>query len=136
MPVLGVYPVPVIHEFNEVMGKIQQIEDESDFIGFRENGVAVILKDEGRRSEEELRQYRLLSDAYRHYRDHPGKPFFLVDTIIGFVELVDVVRDHDSRWAGAGDYHYLFANPSLLAQPITSVRGGNGVWEYSIPDEG
>jgi hypothetical protein len=38
--------------------------------------------------------------------------------IIGHVQLVGCVRDHPSRWASPGSWHWLIAEPVLLPEPV------------------
>jgi hypothetical protein len=48
--------------------------------------------------------------------------------IIGVVELVDVVRNHRSRWAEDGQWHWVLANPRRLREPIITLRGKTSLW--------
>jgi hypothetical protein len=49
--------------------------------------------------------------------------------IIGSVEIVDCVKDYDSKWAEPGLWHWVLKNPLLLKEPIP-CRGSLGLWEY------
>ncbi len=53
--------------------------------------------------------------------------------IIGFVELVDIVRDSTSRWAEPRCYHWVLTNPHAI-EPVPE-RGRLGLWtpEVGIP---
>lgn len=46
---------------------------------------------------------------------------------IGVVDLVDIVRDHDSRWAEPGAWHWILTNPRPLLAPIVA-KGQLGLW--------
>ena len=48
--------------------------------------------------------------------------------VLGTVELIDVVRDHDSVWAERGQWHWVLANPQPLAEPYAE-KGALGLWE-------
>ena len=44
-------------------------------------------------------------------------------SIIGYVDLVDIVTDSKSMWAEKGNYHWILKNPVLLKNPIINVKG-------------
>src|SRR5262249_18011402 len=46
--------------------------------------------------------------------------------ILGRIELVDILRDADSRWAVRGQFHWLLRRPRLLMRPVP-WRGGLGL---------
>ncbi|MFW5688240.1 MAG: hypothetical protein ACOC0E_09535 [Spirochaetota bacterium] len=134
MPDMSRYPVPVIHEFNDFMSRIQEMDASGRYIGIPDHGVRVELKNENAQSEEAVAEYSLLADVYAAYKRDPHAPFFHVKAIIGTVELVDVVEDSDSRWAGEGYKHWILENPVLFSEPITGVSTSRtGLWEYELP---
>jgi hypothetical protein len=47
--------------------------------------------------------------------------------IVGHVEIVDVVRNHPSRWAEDGYWHWVTANAVAYATPILT-RGRQKLW--------
>jgi hypothetical protein len=49
--------------------------------------------------------------------------------IIGSVELVDCVRDHNSSWAEPGQWHWVLKDPKPC-KPIPA-KGALGLWEYN-----
>ena len=53
--------------------------------------------------------------------------------IIGFVDLLDVVRDSTSRWAEPTFYHWVLADPRPI-EPLP-MRGRLGLWtpEVNLP---
>jgi hypothetical protein len=51
--------------------------------------------------------------------------------IIGGVDLVDCVRDHQSTWAIAGQWHWVLANPWRC--PLMPMRGQLGLFEVPVP---
>ena len=53
--------------------------------------------------------------------------------IIGYVDLVDVVKNSPSMWAIEGQYHWILKNPTLLENPIRQVKGRLGLWNYNLP---
>jgi hypothetical protein len=135
MPDLGDHPVPVINEFNRVLNQIQEMEREDQFIGIADAGVSVFLKNENRQPASVVNEYALLADVYHQYRKDPDKPFFLVNAIIGRVELVDVVQDSPSAWAEDGYFHWVFRNAHLFAEPIHGVRTTRtGLWTYELQE--
>lgn len=135
MPDLSDYPVPVIHEFDAYLARIQEMEAKGRYIGFPEGGVRVVLKDEDRQSEQTVSEYALLAAAYAAYRRDPHTPFFHVKAIIGTVDLVDVVENSKSPWAEPGSKHWILDEPRLFAEPILGVTSSRtGLWEFELPE--
>lgn len=72
-----------------------------------------------------------------------------LSAIIGSVEIVDCVQNHESIWAEKsfvdvnkkGDekvieiYNWVLANPVLFAEPILNVKGKLSFWEYPMTEE-
>ena len=136
MPPLDDYPVPVIHEFNELLSSIQEMDRNSRFIGIADAGAHVILKNEDTQSDRAVNEYALLSDVYRRYRENPREPYFLVNAIIGRVTLVDVKHNAKSEWAEEGYHHWLLDDAVLFSEPITGLRTTRtGLWKYELPVE-
>jgi len=54
--------------------------------------------------------------------------------IVGSVELVDCVQNHNSPWAEPGMWHWVLKNPVLLKEPIPA-RGSLGLWEFKEQGE-
>lgn len=73
----------------------------------------------------------------------------ITSAIIGSVEIVDCVVNHESIWAEKCDpiykygtdkiaeatYNWVLANPVLFAKPITNVKGKLSFWEYPMTEE-
>jgi hypothetical protein len=57
---------------------------------------------------------------------------FVTGAILGIVDLTDVVDKSASGWAEADCWHWLLANPRLLAEPIPCA-GKPGIFEVEIP---
>ena len=55
---------------------------------------------------------------------------FLTHTIIGYVDLIDIVTDSDSDWAEAGKYHWKLSNPVLFEEPVTDIPGKLNFWFF------
>ncbi len=127
-------PMPVFHEFNAQMEKIDLIEQEARFIGFPELGIRVCLKEEDRQPLWAVREYNFLAQVYRHYHKHPDIPFFETNAIIGTIELVDVRHHTDSPWAEAGKFQWVYRHPRLFDQPLAKTTGGDGIWELDVAD--
>lgn len=51
-------------------------------------------------------------------------------TILGEVDLIDVVTDSDSRWAVPGMYHWVLSNPQKCDLKIPQVRGRLRLWDF------
>ncbi len=137
MPSLDEYPLPVINEFNRLMDEIAQMERKARYIGFRESGISVYLKNERRQPRRARREYALLSDVYQQYQTEDQEPFFLVNAIIGSVEIAEVRTKSDSEWADQEQpFHWVLANPKLLKEPVIEVKGKDGFWEHEIAESG
>jgi hypothetical protein len=54
--------------------------------------------------------------------------------ILGTVELVDVVRDSDSRWAMKNHFHWVLADPKPLNEPLPH-RGQMGLHRVRMDSE-
>jgi hypothetical protein len=62
--------------------------------------------------------------------------------IIGSVDIVDCVQNHESIWAEStllmGDfqiYNWVLANPVLFAKPILNVKGKLSFWDYPMTEK-
>ena len=136
MPDMSEYPVPVIQEFNDMLERIQELDQSGRYIGFPDAGVRVVLKDEDSQSDQAVAEYALLADAYAAYRKEPTKPFFHVKAIIGKVDLVDVVENSSSGWAKPGYKHWILRRPRLYAEPIIGIKTSRtGLWTCDLPDQ-
>ena len=54
-------------------------------------------------------------------------------SIIGYVDLVDIIQNSSSPWSIEGQYHWILKNPTLLENPIRQVKGRLGLWNYNLP---
>lgn len=132
MPDFSRFPMPVIHEFDDLMSRIAEMEEESRYIGFPEHGISVQLLREEKQSAEVHNEYALLSDVYAHYRSGDEDAFFHARAIIGSVELVDIVTNSKSAWAEEGKFHWVFRNPVRFRIPITGIAEKSGIWKFEI----
>lgn len=55
----------------------------------------------------------------------------MYSSIIGYVDLVDVVENHPSVWAIPGHYHWVLANPVMFDSPVIDVKGKLSLWDCS-----
>ena len=55
--------------------------------------------------------------------------------IIGSVEIVDCVQNHQSLWAEKGVWNWVLANPILFKEPIYNVKGKLSLWECEVEDQ-
>ena len=58
----------------------------------------------------------------------PPREEWNLGAIIGFVDLVDCVEHHRSKWWDGESYAYVLANPEPLTKPV-SCKGQLGFWE-------
>jgi len=56
-----------------------------------------------------------------------GKEFKMA--IIGYVDLVDIVKNSKSIWAQIDCYHWVLKNPVMLDKPIENVKGSLSLWD-------
>lgn len=54
----------------------------------------------------------------------------LYSAIIGEVDIVDCVLNHNSIWAEKGVYNWVLANSKLYDEPILNVKGKLSFWEF------
>ena len=52
---------------------------------------------------------------------------FLLGGVIGKVEIVDCVQNHESQWAVKGQWHWVLANPQPLE--FSSHKGQLGIFD-------
>lgn len=76
------------------------------------------------------RGYQFIWDRFKDIYLGP-KDHYLTGHIIGQVEVVDVVSEHESPWF-FGDYGYVLENPIKFKKPIP-WRGQLGF--FNVPDE-
>jgi hypothetical protein len=62
----------------------------------------------------------------------PPEDELIRGAVIGIVDVVDCVRNHDSPWADDGQYHWVLHNPRALSRPMP-LRGQQGLFAVSIP---
>ena len=67
-------------------------------------------------------QYRLMKDS--------GIYLKITSAIIGSVEIVDCVKNHNSIWAEKGVWNWVLANPVKFPKPIPGVKGKLSFWDY------
>lgn len=56
---------------------------------------------------------------------------YITSAIIGYVDLVDVISDSDSKWAEENQWHWVLKNPVAI-EPIKNIKGKLGVWDYEF----
>lgn len=65
--------------------------------------------------------------------DNPELWLLKSQSIIGYVDLVDIIQNSSSPWSIDGQYHWILKNPTLLENPIRQVKGRLGLWNYNLP---
>ncbi len=66
--------------------------------------------------------------------DYPNFWLLKSQSIIGYVDLVDIIQNSSSPWSIDGQYHWILKNPTLLENPIRQVKGRLGLWNYNLPE--
>ena len=75
---------------------------------------------------------RVESKAASDPRLHKATNNIVVGAIVGVVLLLDVIDNSPSRWAEPDSWHWLLAEPQLLAAPI-ACAGKLGIFEVEVP---
>lgn len=72
---------------------------------------------------------------FAYYEIEDGKEIepILTSAIIGSVEIVDCVQNHNSIWAEKGVWNWVLANPVKFKNPILGVKGKLSLWEFEQP---
>lgn len=52
------------------------------------------------------------------------------NAIIGCVDIIDIVENHNSIWSEKGKFKILFENPILFEKPILNIKGRPLIWIY------
>lgn len=60
-------------------------------------------------------------------RTKVNNPELKFGSIIGTVDLIDIVQNHPSIWAIQGQYHWILANP-VLVDSDDIIKGKLGLW--------
>lgn len=78
-------------------------------------------------------------DARRIIAKRSGLPLDLIptdpprSTMLGVVDLVDVVERSRSVWKGDTHYHFVLKNPRYLEPAVAGVNGKLNVWKWTAP---
>ena len=71
--------------------------------------------------------------ARENYRKIKNKGFFCKHSaIIGYVDLVDIIKDSKSVWAEKNCYHWILRSPVLLTAPILNIKGKLRLFEFDL----
>jgi hypothetical protein len=62
------------------------------------------------------------------------KPFYKNNSIIGYVELVDIIKNSDSVFAIPGQYHWILKKPVLFDKPILNIKGKLNFFNVEVKD--
>lgn len=73
----------------------------------------------------------LKTETISEIRDRFYDKTLPLGVIVGTVDIVDCVEEHDSPWF-CGPYGFVLENPRRLVNPI-EIRGSLGFWE--VPDK-
>jgi hypothetical protein len=72
----------------------------------------------------------LLDGALRHHAAGAREENWDAGLVIGTVDLLDCVRDSDSKRMFPDHWHWVFANPQRLDVPVPA-KGRLGLWEWT-----
>lgn len=137
-----------IHVSGDTLPFITQDENPPKFIDVKDN--EKILNEYGDYAEKLEDWYYNLLDAYveagipegtrsesemlQRICDYQDKWLLKSQSIIGYVDLVDIIKNSSSPWSIDGQYHWILKNPTLLKNPIRQVKGRLGLWNYNLPE--
>lgn len=77
-----------------------------------------------------LSEFRLVNDLYNRYLKK--ETLLLKSSIIGKVDIVDVIADSKSKWAYNNSFHWILNNPTLFDTSINNIKGNLGLWNYNL----
>lgn len=53
---------------------------------------------------------------------------YINSAILGYVELIDCIRDSKSKWAIDNYWHWIIVNAVKFEKPILNIKGKLGIW--------
>jgi hypothetical protein len=114
----------LFHEYDKMISSSGEIKKSEGKILKIEND-RIFLIDENYRKEYELLKTEIAEQADK------GLTVFCPQAIIGSVEIVDVVKNSDSKFAEPGNFHWILKNPVLFQNPIEDVKGKLRFWDFN-----
>lgn len=99
----------------------------SEYIDYINNNF--ILNDKYQNNNSILSEYKLLKDIYKKYLSN--EKLTLGNSIIGNVNIIDVIKNSNSKWAQENLYHWVLDKPTVFEKPILNIKGKLGLWNYN-----
>lgn len=59
------------------------------------------------------------------------KPYLKSQSIIGSVDIVDIITNSNSCWSEKNCYHWVLRNAILFDKPIENIKGKLTLWYYT-----
>jgi hypothetical protein len=75
---------------------------------------------------------KFYGDDYQQDIDKLDYCFIQNKSIIGTVDLVDVIKDSQSEWSDKNCYHWVLENPILFEKPIKNINGKLRLFDINI----
>lgn len=74
--------------------------------------------------------------THNSFGNIPDMSEFPTGAIVGYVDLKDCVKEHDSIWADPFEdvYKWVFTNAFYFDEPILNVKGKLRLWEYPLDE--
>ena len=69
---------------------------------------------------------------YNNDFENVTRQYLKTHALIGYVDLVDIVRNSKSKWADKNQYHWVFRNAKLFEKPILNIKGKLRIFELSL----
>ncbi|MCZ9981682.1 hypothetical protein OFR20_09150 [Brachyspira hyodysenteriae] len=119
--------LPMINYMYEIIYN-KNYDIKSEYVDFIDNHF--ILNERYKEDKIVLSEFRLLNDLYNRYLKN--ETLLLKSSIIGKVDIVDVIVDSKSKWAYNDSFHWILDNPTLFDSSINNIKGNLGLWNYNL----
>lgn len=97
------------------------------------DGVHAVAKiDKKAKYKKQLQSIINLIGYANDFNDKNNEPFFKNKSIIGKIDLVDIIQNSKSPWADSGSYHWILKNPVLFEKPVKHIKGKLKFFDYNI----
>lgn len=119
--------LPIINYMYEIIYN-KNYHIKSEYIDFIDNDF--VLNEIYKKDTKVLSEFRLLNDLYNRYLKN--ETLLLKSSIIGKVDITDVIVDSKSKLAYSNSFHWILDNPTLFDTSINKIKGNLGLWNYNL----
>lgn len=118
--------LPLINFMYNIVYK-KNYNAKSEYIDYINNDF--ILNDKYKNNNNILSEYKLLQDIYNKYLSK--EKLIFRNSIIGKVNITDIIKNSNSKWAQENLYHWVLEKPLIFQKPILNIKGKLGLWNYN-----